>query len=58
MSQDVETIRGAWSNLADLVASMACGCSIEEDPPYTLRIVAERCRRFLEEYEEYQQRQK
>lgn len=58
MSQDVESIRNAWSGLADLVASMSCGCRIEEDPPYTLDLVAERCRRFLEEYDEYQQPQK
>ena len=58
MSQDVESIRNAWSGLADLVASMSCGCHIEEDCPYTLRLVAERCRRFLEEYDEYKQRQK
>lgn len=58
MSQDVETIRDAWTNLVDLVASMSCGCRIEEDPPYTLDFVAAQCRRFLEEYDEYKQRRK
>lgn len=57
MSQDIESIRDAWSGLADLVAMMSCGHPIEEEPPYTLDLVAERCRRFLEELDEYRQAQ-
>lgn len=58
MTGDIDIIRNAWVNLNDLTASMACGCSIEEDPPYTLDFVARQCRRFLEELDEYQQPRK
>lgn len=58
MSQDVESIRNAWSGLADLVASMACGCRIEEDDVYTLYLVAGKCKQFLEEFAKYRQPQK
>lgn len=50
MRQDVDTIRSAWSNLNSLVASMSCGCRIEEESPYTLDLVALKCREFLDEY--------
>lgn len=50
MNQDIESLRNAWSNLNSLVASMSCGCRIEEEPPYTLDLVALKCREFLEEY--------
>ncbi len=55
MTQDCEMIRDAWLSLAELVAFMRQGHRFEEDPPYTLDQVEGRCRRFLEEYDEYQQ---
>ncbi len=58
MTQDSKMIRDAWLSLADLVAMMTSGYRFEEDPPYTLDQVEGRCRRFLEELEEYRQRQK
>lgn len=58
MTQDCKMIRDAWLSLADLVGMMTSGHRFEEDPPYTLDQVEGRCRRFLEEYDEYKQRQK
>jgi len=56
MTQDVEMIRDAWLSLAELIAFMRQGHRFEEDPPYKLDQVEGRCRRFLEEYEEYKHR--
>lgn len=58
MNIDIVPIRDAWRGLSDLVAIMSCGHVLEEEEPYTLDRVEERCRRFLEEYDEYKQRQK
>lgn len=58
MTGDINMIRDAWINLADLVVSMRCGYPLEEEEPHTLDFVALQCRRFLEELEEYRQRQK
>lgn len=57
MTGDIEVIRGAWTNLVDLTSYMSYGCHIDEDDTHTLDSVARMCRRFLEEYELYQQPQ-
>lgn len=56
MKQDIDSLKDAWRGLADLTASMACGCRIEEDDVYTIYLVAGKCKQFLEEFAKYHNR--